>query len=312
MRSAIVVIPFAFLSLTMVTQTPFRAGTEIVPVYATVRSEDGHLITGLKAGDFEIRDRGVSVPLAIFSDEPQPITVAMLVDMSGGLFDVRRYDVLRKSLQAFVARLEPQDRARIGTFSGNEIALGYHLTSDHEELGRVIDEEVWPWGGRRPLWNAVGSAIATLASEHGRRIVLVITNGPDTSELPGFPGVKDVERAMADGDLMVYGVSLFTANQPIGAVEPTTRLTLGELVDATGGGYFQAVPGDRAHYLRGGPDDELVSTLASIVDELRHQYAMGFVPRLRDGRVGKIEVRLNRRNATVTARKSYRAPGGGS
>jgi hypothetical protein len=107
-------------------------------------------------------------------------------------------------------------------------------------------------------------------------------------------------------------VSLFTANQPLGTAEATTRLTLGELVNATGGGYFQAVPGDRAHYLRGELDDALVSTLANVVEELRHQYAMGFVSRHRDGRVGKIEVRVNRRNATVSARKSYRAPGGGS
>ena len=314
MRRAAGIAALALWPLAAFTRAQFRTSTEIVPIYATVRTADGHLVTDLKSTDFQILDRGDRVPLAVFSNEPQPITLAMLVDMSGGLFFGERYAALHTALLAFVDRLQPQDRARIGTLSGHEIALGYHLTSDHAELHRVINEELWIGGGQRPLWNGVGSAIKSLAMEQGRRIVLVIANGPNTLDLPGFPGVKDVERAATDDGLMVYGVSLFTANQPLFA-QPAdgtqTRLTLRELTDATGGGYFQAVPGDRAHYFRGGPGDELTSTLANVVEELRHQYALGFVAQHRDGRAGKIEVRVNRPNTTVSARKTYRAPGSG-
>src|SRR5689334_8250989 len=89
----------------------FRARAEVVPIYATARSADGHLVTDLQASDFEILERGTPVPVAVFSNQPQPITLAMLVDMSGGIFSAEAYPTLRKALDAFVDALQPLDRA---------------------------------------------------------------------------------------------------------------------------------------------------------------------------------------------------------
>jgi VWFA-related protein len=294
-------------------QTSFRAGTDVVPVYATVRSADGHLVTDLQAGDFELLDRGTRVPLAVFSNAAQPITVAVLVDMSGGLFDGNRYAALRAALRALVDQLGPDDRARFGTFYTSEVALSFRLTSDHHELNRVLVEELWPHGGRRPLWNAVASAMTSLAGEPGRRVVLVLTNGPNTADIPGLPGGREVEAAGKSGDCMIYGIHLFPKNQGLQLGRPTDdtypRLSLQELTEATGGGFFEANPGD--NYMSDMSSqrwDELVMSLSSVVDELRHQYALGFVPAHRDGRVGTIDVRVRRSGAKVTAKKNYRAP----
>jgi VWFA-related protein len=302
--------------LTSFTQTPFRSTADLVPIYATVRHADGHLVRGLRADDFVILERGTEVPVAVFSDRPQPLTLALMVDMSGGAYSREKYAALREALLAFVDKLGPDDRARIGTFSGNEIALGYHLTSDHRELKRVIGEEVWMGYGLRPLWNAVGSAMESLATEPGRRIIVVLANGPNTATLPGRPGVKDVDGMVTEHDLMVYGVSLFTFNAPIGRDIPErtmTRLTLPQLVEQTGGGYIQAVaPTTSWRAWRPGEDRAFISTVAGVVDELRQQYALGFAPRYRDGRIGKLEVRVTREHMTVSARQTYRAPRGGS
>jgi VWFA-related protein len=315
MRVAAGAIVVALWSLVPSAQTPFRAGTDVIPVYATVRGEDGHLLTGLQQNAFTLLERGTRVPLAVFSNEPQPITVAMMVDMSGQIFAKDWYEELRQGLLAFVDELRPEDRARIGTFKANEIAVGFHLTSDHVELRRVIKEEVWHGGGGnqgRPLWNAIGAGMKSLENERGRRVVLVMTHGyANTVTLPGMPGEKQLQEAIATGDFMVYGVLLFEGNvlRPVGWQPPPVRgLTLGQMVDATGGGYFRALPGG----YQGKSDPRLRLRLAAIVDELRHQYVLGFVPRHRDGRAGAIEVRVNRPGATVAARKSYQAPAGGS
>jgi hypothetical protein len=70
---------------------------------------------------------------------------------------------------------------------------------------------------------------------------------------------------------------LFTANQPrFAPPKAQTRLTLGELADATGGGFRGVLATGLVYEERAA--DELVPTLASVVEELRHQYALGFVP----------------------------------
>lgn len=314
-------IPLSLAALTIGTlsghaQEPFRAGTDIVPIYATVRGNDGHLVTDLEQSDFSVLDRGEPVPLALFSNEDQPLTVAVMVDLSGSV-NAPWHVNLKQGLLAFVDALGPNDRARIGSFTGGEIAVGFHLTSNRDELKRVVHEEILvPLTGGGVLWDAIGAAMDSLANEPGRRVVLMLTNATeDRSSLPGFPGVRDVERYMQTGNYMVYAVALFEGNSAMrrasSALNPP-RLTLQDVVNTTGGGFFRALPGGPRQYWTGAPPEGyLAAKLAAVVDELRHQYLLGFVPRHRDGKVGRIEVRVNRPDATVIARRSYRAPSEG-
>ena len=95
-----------------------------------------------------------------------------------------------------------------------------------------------------------------------------------------------------------------------------TENTLEELTESTGGGFLHA-PYDRRKRSFGMSPDRpadhplnpaFASQLAGIADELHQQYTLGFVPVRRDGKVGKIEVRVSRPDTKVWARKSYQAP----
>ncbi len=160
-------------------QAQFQSTTDLVRVYATVKDDNGHLIADLRQDEFDLRDRGTRTPLTVFSTDPQPIAVAVLVDMSGALFERRTYELLQSGLTAFVDRLGPQDRARVGWFTKHEVALGPELTSDRDALKATVMSEIrlervhpnvppgdsvltLAWAGR-PLWNA----IAQRHSVHG-------------------------------------------------------------------------------------------------------------------------------------------------
>jgi hypothetical protein len=54
----------------------FRSTTDVVRVYATVQDRTGHLVTDLREEDFELRDRGTIGPLAVFSADAQPLSIA--------------------------------------------------------------------------------------------------------------------------------------------------------------------------------------------------------------------------------------------
>ena len=86
----------------------------------------GSLVTDLTKDDFEIQDNGKLRDVTIFSREIVPITVVMMLDMSGS--QEAGVDWIREAA-ARVCRIAccAADRARIGTF-GIEIAISPRLT----------------------------------------------------------------------------------------------------------------------------------------------------------------------------------------
>jgi VWFA-related protein len=281
-------------------QSIFRADASIVPLFATVRDPNGHLVTDLDRRSFEVFDDGRPVELAVFSGDIQPVTMTLLVDVSGNFVDPSAYARLRTSLMEALASLAPGDRVRFGTFGGYEIALGAQLTGDLGILRRTVREELWHGYGGRPMWNAVGSALSSLAEEPGRRVVLVLTHGPNSMTFPGRPDLRAVEAQTRDGDVLVYGIVLAATR----GIEVTRRdggsrndapEALLDLTRRTGGGYFHAPNGAN-----------LTQVLAGVFEELRHQYILGFAPAT-DGKLHKIDVRVSGPGQVVRSRTEYMA-----
>jgi VWFA-related protein len=162
----------------------FRSGVSAIPIYATVRNNDGSLVPDLTREDFEIKDNGVKRELTSFSREIVPITVTMMLDMSGSQEVGALW--MRDGARAFVDAMLPVDRARIGTF-GHEISISPRLTGDKQYLHRVLNEEIWP-GGSTPLWESLDRAMTSLAGEPGRRVVLALTDGVDTTRVSSAGG----------------------------------------------------------------------------------------------------------------------------
>jgi hypothetical protein len=151
----------------------FKSGIQTIVLHATVRSDDGRMVPDLSAEDFEVRDEGQPVQISVFSSDPQPITVALLLDMSGSM--IGHFLRVREATRFFVDAIQPGDRVRIGTF-GDEVAISPVLTGDKTVLHQLIAHELWPGGGT-PLWNAICAGMRSLSQETGRRVILTLTDG---------------------------------------------------------------------------------------------------------------------------------------
>jgi Ca-activated chloride channel family protein len=265
----------------------FRAGAQTVAVYATVSDASGRLVSNLTRDDFQITDNGAPVALTVFSNDIQPITVSILLDMSTSMGS--RFARLRDATRHFVDTLLPDDRASIGTF-GWEVAISPLLTHDKQVLDRVLEEELWP-GGSTPLWTAIDQGMTSLSAEHGRRVVVVITDGddecyPQTMTCAKFP---DVEKHAVNDGMMVYAIGLEG-----GGLDPR----MAALAEESGGGHFQIAP-----------DADLTQTFARVADELHHQYVLGFTPASLDGKTHQLSVRVTKPGLTAKGRKTYVAKG---
>jgi len=269
----------------------FRSAARTVYIYATVQNKDGRLVTNLTRDDFEIFDNGQPQAVTVFENEPQTITMALLFDMSASMR--KNLPRLREAAVAFVRALWPDDRVRIGSF-GDEVALSPILTHDKPTLLRILDEELWP-GGSTPLWRAIQAGMNSLERESGRRVVLTFTDGKNATLFAGGgstePDVSDSRRrtrARAEDEaFMIYAIGL-----------DGTGLSdvMENLAEDTGGGHFLAKK-----------EDDLGRTFTQVVEELHHQYVIGFSPQALDGRSHKLKVQARPDGMTVRARKSYLA-----
>ena len=291
-------------------QAPISSGARTVAVYTTVTDKDGRLIPDLARDEFEIYDNGKLQPTTVFSSELQPITVVMMLDRSGSMRG--NFGLIEAAGEAFVRRLRPEDKARIGSFAGRIQVDPENFTNDQEQLIRILRTELQQ-EGPTPLWNAVNVAITSLLPEQGRRVVLIFTDGEDNPMNFKFnnQSVMDVMDRAQRENVMVYAIGLESRGMPAGrrggfggggfgggfggsGMTQRPDPGLAKIAGETGGGYFELT---RA--------EDLASTFARVADELHRQYALGFEPSKLDDKTHKLEVKIKQPGAKARARKSY-------
>jgi len=295
-------------------QQPFKSGARTVAVYATVTDAGGRLVPDLTKDDFDIYDNGKLQTVSVFSSDLQPITIVVMLDRSGSMR--ANNSLVEAAGEAFVAKLLPADKARIGSFAARIQVDPRAFTSDQTELLRILRTELQP-DGPTPLWNAVNVGMTALLRQEGRRVVLVFTDGADMPMNFSTHNVSlgDAVKRAQDEDVMVYAIGL-AGRSPYGggphggfgggwnggfgggrygrsmSQEPDKGLA--KIALETGGGYFELTN-----------TDDLQSTFAHVADELHKQYALGFVPAKLDNKTHSLEVRLKRAGLTARTRKSY-------
>lgn len=283
-------IPAAVVAAQQPQAPVFRSTVETVPIYATVVDANRKLVPDLTEEDFEVFDNRQPQPLAFFRADVQPISVVATLDTSGSMTGV--LDIVKIAAENFVLRLLPADRARLGSFD-DVTRLMPAFTSDRDELVRYLHTEM-RFGNATRLWDAMDQGIAALEQEQNRRVVLVLSDGDDNRSKASGDDVRD--RAQ-QSNVMIYGIGLRTSYRggPGGSMimgNPEGRLR--RLVEETGGGYFEL-----------SKTADLGATFTRVADELHRQYVLGFSPKVLDGKVHQLEVRVKQPGMTVRARKTY-------
>lgn len=302
---AVAILALVGVSTPAAQQPIFKTGARTVALYATVTDGQGRLVPDLAREDFEVYDNGTLQPLTVFSNDIQPITVVMMLDRSGSMQG--NFGLVEAAGEAFVRRLQPADKARIGSFAASIQIDPQDFTSDQDEMVTILRTKLQD-KGPTPLWNAVDAAITSLLPQAGRRVVLVFTDGDDNPmnfKLNNLT-VMDVMLRAQQGDVMVYAVGLESAGPQGGfgggggfgsrMMSKGPDPGLPTIASDTGGGYFE---------LRRAED--LASTFARVADQLHRQYALGFEPTKLDDKMHKLEVKIKKPGMKVRARKNYRA-----
>lgn len=270
-------------------QPTFRSGTDVVSLFVTVQDAQGRLVPDLLQEDFEVLDERRPQPIVFFENQVQPITVVVMLDTSGSMTGT--IELLRQAAEQFLIRLLPEDMGQVGAFN-DKIEFSGRFTNDRDDLIAAVKD--LDYGNDTKLYDALAASLDMLDGIDGRRVVLVFTDGEDTSSRAKLGDV--VDRARAD-EVMVYAIGLeaeYFNGQRVVRSRPDGGLR--RLAEETGGGYFELKE-----------TDDLAPTFTRVAQELHSQYVVGFTPTNLDNRVHRLDVRLKRPGLSARARRSYLA-----
>jgi len=280
-----------------------RVQVNLVNLFATVRDKHKTIISGLNKDDFQVYEDGRAQELSEFSAESNlPITIGLLLDTSGseefmlatekemGSRFLRR--VMRKGDLAMVMSFDT-DVDLLADFTDDRGVLerAINRAQINAPVGGIIVQGPLPssGGGGTNFYDAVYlAAHDKLASEAGRKAILVLTDAEDTgSKLK----LQDAIEAAQRSDTVVH-ILLVAAD---GGDEGVAR----RLTDETGG---------RTIVVRS--EKNLEQAFDQIFGELRSQYTLGYYPsnKAHDGTYRKVKVEMKNKDYSALARRGYYAP----
>jgi VWFA-related protein len=260
-------------------QASFSSRVEAVRVDVLV-SENGRPLEGLSPNDFEVRDNGVIQKVDLASFEEIPLNIVLVLDVSASLQGLR-LGHLQSASKALLDGLKSEDRAGLVTFT-HMVVQGSPLTSDLAKVRAAIDSV--QGAGRTSLVDAAHAGLILGESDVGRSLLLVFSDGVDTSSWLQAEDVLDIARR---SDVVAYGVEIG------GGRTSFPR----ELSSATGGRLISIES-----------TQDLSATFGTILNEFRLRYLISYSPQGVEAEGWhRLDVRVKNRSASVKARPGYLA-----
>ena len=269
-----------------------RVTSNLVPVPTTVVDNRGVAVTNLSLDDFELRVDGQLNAISDISRAETPVRMAMLFDNSGSLSASREFEK-RAAVRFFQNVMRPVDQASIYSIS-TEVTLAQPMTNSVRLLQQTIDSFGRPEGATS-LYDGVFAALPYLKPFTGRRVIVIVSDGRDTTSRSDHDFDATLKRLLGD-DCQIYVVQTgLYDNANVRDLAAERRME--EFAAQTGGAVY--IPKTV---------EDLDNAFAQIAADLAQQYVLSYYPPedKRDGRYHQIAVHVKTKtNVRIRARKGF-------
>jgi len=239
---------------------PLRVNVDLVLVPVTVTDAKQQPITSLGQGDFTLYEDGKPQPIHYFSLEAEPISIAVLFDVSRSM--TNKVDLERAALVEFFLNADPRDEYFAIAFSNRPRLLAASTDSIddmQEKLTTIVP------GGPTAMLDAIYLAQAQLRSaKYKRRAIVLITDGGDNASRYTM---REIKRLSQESDVEIYALGLFETFFFNSFEEFMGKKWLRGITDRTGG---QTVTVDSR--------EKLPALAAEVSREMRSRYVLGYTP----------------------------------
>jgi Ca-activated chloride channel family protein len=281
---AAVTLPAVLLSGSVLFSQQRSFSSTTLGVRVDVLVTDGrNTVGGLSRADFELRDNGVIQAIDVVDSSDVALNAVLALDTSASTTGKRQEDLVAAS-QTLLDGLTSADRAALTTFSHAimpRIALTSDLSAVRAELLRIVPS------GETAIMDGVYAALTTTLSQSGRSLLVVYTDGGDTSS---WLEPEEVVESAKRSNAVIYAVT---------AAETRRHSPLRDLTDATGGQLLEIAS-----------SADLRGAFQKILRDFRSRYILTYTPRgVPTGGFHRLEVRVRRPGLTVKARPGYTGVG---
>ena len=255
-----------------------------VQVTVTVTDDSGHFVSGIPRSAFHVSEDGVRQTLTNFASEDVPLELVTAVDISGSM--APSVPTLKKAVKAFLGAVPAKNQVTLLGFNDTIFPLTRKNTDPAERVKAVDRLAAW---GSTALYDVIIEGVNMLGRQVGRKAMVVFSDGEDQGS---HATINDVERRLESSD-----VTLYMIGEGRGTSVNRLKQIMERLAAPTGGRAFTTDSVDELHVAF----DELL-------DELSHQYLLGYqsTNNKHDDTWREIKVDVDG-HKTVRARQGYRA-----
>lgn len=285
----------ALYSLSAAAQFSYKTGIDVAGFTVTVVDRAGEPVSNLTAGDFDVREDGVPQSVTYFatggSEDAVPLHIGLLFDTSESM--ERDLAFSRNAAVKFLKTFSKAVDFTLVEFADDVRAARFAQDEFPRLVERIRGSKA---EGRTSLYDAVTVYLGSAFDLSGRKVLVIFTDGDDTSSSRRW---DETLRLLRASDVTVYAMG-FVSHR--GSSRLFLQSKLMEIARLTGGrAVFPASM------------KELDPLYASIAAEIQGQYVLGYVPTnaARDGKWRKVEIKLKRPPAERTqlrTREGYFAP----
>ncbi|HUP61451.1 MAG TPA: VWA domain-containing protein [Thermoanaerobaculia bacterium] len=258
----------------------------LIELPALVTDATGAAILGLEEKDFQVFENGKGQKITAFNFATNlPVSVGVLLDRSGSM-EKKIDDAKQAAIEFFRSMIHKNDRAFFAGFAA-EATRNAPFVSDLSILEAQVNQLPKP-AGMTSLYDAIVTGLYRFRGMQGRKALIVITDGDDTSSRLSWDDLLTYVRASR---VPVYIVGIGFGLTDIGS---SGRMR--ELAAETGG---------TAYFIRN--VKELGAVYVQLEKELRSQYLLAYHSEStsKDQEYRTIEVKVDRPDAKVRTIRGF-------
>src|SRR5580704_12916881 len=231
-----------------------------VRLNATVLDGSGKSVQTLDKSAFTVYEDGVQQTIASFRHEDLPVSIGLLIDSSGSMYDKRQ--AVDKASLDFVKLSNPQDEEFLVDFSW-EAFIDQDFTNNIDKLQQGLG--FIKSSGGTAIYDALVASADYLAknAKHPKQVLLVVTDGEDNAS---SATLEQTIRRIQDLDgPVIYCVGLLFGEDTDKRESRHARRVLETLAEQTGGA---------AYFPKALKDVDAIA--AEVAQDIRTQYTIAY------------------------------------